>query len=625
MMKTHHAVFTILTILILWNMLIPGYIFSLDMIPPNHFDSSACIYNTYGSTNSNMPFYLTLALTNKIFPFWLIQKALFFLIIFLSFSTMYHLIPTKSRTPKYYAAFLYAINPFVYVRFLAGHLGLLMAYSITPLAVYHILKFAKKPDKKNTLLTALLIALTGILNLHNLFLTLLIFAAIILAKPKKTHIKPALKIITVLLLINAFWLIPATRTSSIDTITQDDIAIFQSRPPLNYNTIFTLASMHGFWRTAYDYPKDHIPFWPLIFIIILYLSVHGYLHTKDTYKNAFAATWLISIIIATGITAEYYKDIYLFLYNNIPFFKGFREPQKFIGLAVLAYAYLGALGINQLLKENLIFKKTIITIILILPFIYSYMMFLGFTGQLISQDYPQDYYETDQYLKNDTTDYNVLVLPWHLYMDFTWNQNKDLRLANPMRAFFGPHMITGDNMEAGGIYTNSKNPRSTYIESILRDKDTTAFGSKIAPMNAKYIILAKEVDYKNYLFLLNQSDLTLIKNTTNLLLFINKNPTTKIYQTDDLKTIHPLDYNQTSANTYTISRPERKYVVLAEPYDPSWTLKKSTKIKNHHLNAFIYKDGAMITNNSIDTLLIGCIISMITIIFILYSLKKSKT
>ncbi|MFH1432376.1 MAG: hypothetical protein ABIG84_04115, partial [archaeon] len=79
----------------------------------------------------------------------------------------------------------------------------------------------------------------------------------------------------------------------------------------------------------------------------------------------------------------------------------------FIGLAVLAYAYLGSLGTERIGKKG--------CILIILPVIYSYMMFFGFSGALPAQDYPADYYGMDAYLSNDKSDFNTLVLPWHQY------------------------------------------------------------------------------------------------------------------------------------------------------------------------------------------------------------------
>ncbi|MFH1432361.1 MAG: hypothetical protein ABIG84_04040 [archaeon] len=590
-MKKHHIIFAALTILIMWGMLAPGYIFSLDMIPPQ-------VYTTHFES-SGAPFYTLLAITNLFLPSQIIQKLLIFLVIFLSLTTMYDLIPAKSATPKYYAALLYAINPFVLDRFLAGHINLLLAYAITPLAVKYILRFKEDP-KKYTTSAALIIAATGILNLHNLFITLTIFIAIMITNPKKTSIIPAIKVIAIILLLNSYWLLQEP-TEKISTITEDDIAVFRSRPALSFNTAFTLAGMHGFWRTTSSPPS----YWPILFIIILFLAVHGYVRTKD---HAFALIWLASLIIAIGITSPYTEPIYRYLYENIFFFKGFREPQKFIGLAALAYAYLGAKGIESIKKNY---------ILLIIPLIYTTGMFT-LSAALPSQDYPEDYYEMDAYLNSDKQDFNTLVLPWHQYMDYSWNKNKDKRLANVARSFFQKPTITGDNMETGRIYSSSNNPRSEYIEQTLKE-NTTSIGKSLARINVKYVMLKKEVDYQKYQeFLQNQTDLTLIKNTTNLLLYVNNNPTYIIYQTDG-DDITPLSYEKISDTHYFIEEPEKKYVVLTDTYDNSWTLGQSKKQQSQPTNIWEYSKDRELKKTTSYT---GYIISIITFIIIMAKDKK---
>jgi len=48
------------------------------------------------------------------------------------------------------------------------------------------------------------------------------------------------------------------------------------------------------------------------------------------------------------------------------------------------------------------------------------------------------------------------------------------------------------------------------------------FGEPISIIGVKYILLTKEVDYKKYFFLFNQSDLELVLETENFYVFKNK-------------------------------------------------------------------------------------------------------
>jgi hypothetical protein len=102
-------------------------------------------------------------------------------------------------------------------------------------------------------------------------------------------------------------------------------------------------------------------------------------------------------------------------------------------------------------------------------------------------------------------------------------------------------------------------------------------GKLISILNIKYVILAKESDYKKYFFLLNQTDLELVKNTKNIFLFKNKNDVSKIYQTDDIDNIDAqkvgLSYEQLNPVRYRLEdNRSKKYVVFAEPFSKDWKL-----------------------------------------------------
>ncbi len=269
-------------------------------------------------------------------------------------------------------------------------------------------------------------------------------------------------------------------------------------------------------------------------------------------------------------------------------------------------------------------NRKIILILMLIPFIYTYSMFFGFSGALPAQDYPYDYYETDQYLADDPGDFNTLILPWHGYMDYAWNRNADKRLANVARSFFTKPAIAGDNMEVGGIYSSSDCPRSHYVESIL-GRNTTGFGKLLVLVNVKYIILKKEVDYKKYLtFLEDQQDLTLVKNTTNLLLYKNQNHVYKIYQADDPagRDAVPLDYEKLSPTRYSISVPDMKYVVFTEPYSESWSLGASSPIEGQVVNVFEHESGGEIRRSAIP-LFAGCLVSLAAFMCLVMSLRKT--
>ena len=112
--------------------------------------------------------------------------------------------------------------------------------------------------------------------------------------------------------INLYWIIPlltAKSSSLVNYISIHDLYVFAPKI-VSFSALFTLASMYGFWRPAYTYAKDYLPFWEILFIVIFFLSIHGFI---SYYKNkkagiyviSFALIWLTGLLFATGITGPF--------------------------------------------------------------------------------------------------------------------------------------------------------------------------------------------------------------------------------------------------------------------------------------------------------------------------------
>jgi len=418
--------------------------------------------------------------------------------------------------------------------------------------------------------------------------------------------------------------------------------------------------MHGFWRGGYLYAKDIIPAWQLLYVFILFLTVYGFVtHKKDKTAQIIGLMGIAGLLLAAGASNQYTGPLFMWLFDHLIFFKGYREPQKFLVLVVLAYSYLGGLGVSSLERD---WKKTgkriyplLIAAALLTPLVYTFPMLFGFWGQLQPTDYPASWYEADKILKADPQEANLLFLPWHQYMDFSWVKNKDKRIANPAQVFFSKPVIQGDNVEAGGIYSTSTNPTSQYIEFLLANKKNyTNLGELLSLVNVKYIAIAKEVDWKNYNFLYNQSDLELIYDSPELALFKNKHPTYKFYSTDSksyisnwsallqaskhtdvLDTIWILDnrtaispsthssveYVRSSQVSYQIGgnsgKPDGKYIVFTSNFNKDWVLNSQQPSANLGLTSYYNMEEGTLSYTRFKLYLIGYLISGISFILLL--------
>ncbi len=652
-----YGLFFLTSLLVLWNLLLPGYILTLDMIFVDKIQLSEHLYGVKNPISSSIPFKILISALNKIFPMWLIQKIVLLSILFFSGVFAYQLCPTN-KIGKFFAGLIYMINPFTFVRFLAGHLLLLIGYMFLPPLIKSLIEFFKEPTKKNIIKTTL--ALTSVSIFLNHFIPVIfgIFFLFLLFNllKKKNRIKPFFIVLITHFILNSYWIFPLITSpkSHLRTMQEwigpEDVTAFASKTAFDFNIIFNLASMHGFWRTGYDYAKFHIPFWHLLFFLIIFLSVHGFLtFYKDKkygiYVKAFVMIFTVSLLLAAGITYKPTASLFNFLFENVPFFRGFREPQKFVALLVLTYSFLGGIGLSSFvnhLKTSKLSAPLVFLIMLSLaaPFIYSYTMFFGFHGQLETVWYPQTWYEANNYLSSDKEEFNVLFLPWHAYMDFRFNPKQ--RIGNPSEGFFSKSIIKGDNAEVGPIYSQSTNPISKYIEFLLFNNEKyDNFGELIKPLNIRYIILAKEVDWNNYLFLKNQTDLEIIMENPDLIVFKNKAETAKIYETDEvinatnweellskktIQKIEPIEYTKKSSVEYILKEsPTKKYIIFTERFSEDWIYNNQKPMSNLGLtNTFTSSDAEKIHFIKFKYCLLGYIISGLTFLGIILYYFNNK-
>lgn len=526
-----------------------GYIFLTDYVFGNYsgFDS-----------NSFYLFSFCIEILSKIFSFAFISR------IFISLSLLVVIIGAKSIVQNFisnkwiiFVVSLFGlINPFVYDRIMYGQIGIVIAYGFLMLGTGYILKTLLKSDNfiKNTVTSSVFFGLSIAFAFHFVFFVGLIILStfILLILNKKISKKQLLiafsVLFSIILVLNInliFTLFGQTKVSSFieSSITTKDLVAFQTSGKYGFDSFWKVLSMSGFWgkdQFRYTDLTKNTFLWNFSFLAIFSISIFGFISSFKYFKNKnikyasymFLSIFIIALILAIGIKAPIAKQISEFLFNYIPFYKGLREPQKWVSVLNIAYLIFISIGINNLLEHKFFYnnKYNKITIILLFAFfaiLRAPNTLFNFNNQLIPKNYPKDWYEIDNLIseKSDCK-YNTLFLPWHMYMNFRFVNEKEINrgiIANPAAIFFKCNTIVGTNMEWGGIYDNSGDERGNDILDNFLKKNGFGGRDVLVKYNIKYIILAKEVDYNNYLSLQALDYLTLIKETPNLYLFEIKN------------------------------------------------------------------------------------------------------
>jgi hypothetical protein len=536
----------IFVVLVLWQMLLPGYILTLDMVSTPKLS----INFGEGSFLNALPLTYCLKFFNILLTGWIIQKimliALFFCLFYLAIN--YLPVPRKYYS-NYWAALFYSVNPFVYERFLAGHWTHLFAYALLPLFIHYLFKFAEKPNWRKSASLFGSLFLISIFSLHFFVMAIFILIIYSVSQLAKSLIDKNLKftenilkfclILGFIFLVScSYWLVPYLfnpNQSIISGFNQQNIEAFRTSGDFRLGTSLNVLALYGIWNenqpwaNYWLWPKDNFIFWAIIasmLLVILALGIFFGLKHRDYRAKTifFLILGILAFIFSCGIGDTIFKPINQWLFGHIFFWRGFRDSQKFSGLIILSYAYFGSLGfyyiINKLQKFRI--AKFAMIVLFALPLLYTYPMLGGFARQLQPVWYPKSWNQVNRLLNQDKSNFKVLFLPWHQYLTLKFNHN--LITANPAKSFFNQPIIQSENMEVNNILTQAAQSKYQKINNLIFNAEklpATSIINQLKANNIKYIIFAQDLitdDNVKYVFL-NSTDLTEIYSSPEIKLF----------------------------------------------------------------------------------------------------------
>jgi hypothetical protein len=467
-----------------------------------------------------------------------------------------------SLTSRISAGVLYTVNPFVFSRIFVGHIDLLIGYALLPFAVLAALRL-QGPVWRYALRVSLWWAgLTAITPHFSWIYGVVVLVVAIVAASTGALRESAVRLavtVTSFFIMSMYLLLPHFVTSLATQNGPSSLALYQTSGDPRFGLFGNVAGLYGFWRLGPGptLPKNLISGWPFLFLAILLVAVTGAWvalrktrtssgdvardfeenagrtpisnllqseapRTSSEPTRAFVTTSLLAVggvgyLLALGSQGPT-GALFRWCYVHVPFFAIMREPQKFLMLLALAYAVFFGWGISHISRVVTSTKATraataALVLGIALPLGYTPTMFNGLSAQIAPSHVPSAYQEANDLMGNGAG--NVLALPWHLYLSYPFTNNRVV--ANLTPSLFNRNVISGDNVEAGGIETQSTSLESKYLAELYsRGSTLKHFGALIAPIGIKYVVLSKTVDWPAYLWLTHQSDLKMILNTSSL-------------------------------------------------------------------------------------------------------------
>jgi len=536
-------IFLILIIVFPW-FLKRGYLFFVDMSWGPHITIPEWTSNWFY-------FWVIIKILNFLIPADFLEKIfiviVFGVVLFGGYKLGQSL--TKIKTISFLSSAFSLFNPFVYDRVMYGQFGVVLGYGFFLAFFAYLIKYYFDLNEKLIFFAGLFAGLSILFSPHFIFFILLVYLVLgtlivinnlNLRGKLFNFIKYSFLFFFIIIVINFNWLYGLfSREGNLkefieQEITEKDFLIFKTRGSNSFEIVKNVFLMSGFWgaeQFRYIPLKEIKPIWSFSFYLILIIIIWGLFSNfkdKEKRKLIFSLIFIffISFVLAIGVALPIFAEITFFLSNYLPFYKGLRESQKWVAVIVTIYNIFFVYGLIELFKKEFINRNENLRIFLLvfltwLIIFQAPLLINGTIEQIKPTNYPSDWNQINELIVEDSNcQKKILFLPWHLYMYFKWIGNI---VVNPAPRFFTCPVIYGENMEFGGIYTQSLKPEQKKVENWLISFGNTDLLSR-NDLNIGYIILAKEADWQKYLWVEKIINLKILKETENL----------KVYKVEEL-------------------------------------------------------------------------------------------
>lgn len=529
-----------LTLVLVGPWLLPGFLFGTDWPGPRHFSFPNTLTN-------DAPLLALLALAAHIVPAELVGKLLIVGTLLVAALGAYRSMPWDGFIPGAVASLVYTVNPFVYGRLHYGQLFLLAAYAVLPWLARSVRQFLVTPSLVRGLFVAAWLVLIGGFDLH-LFLAALVLCGVMgivcgIGKARDRGYlaqlgRGSLVAAAASAAGSAYWLIPFIRGSSPEATTvagigASDIRVYQAVGDPHLGLIPNLLGLYGFWAENIGrFPsfKLFAPVWPIVLVALLMVALVGALSVllprgDDSRRDL--RPWVIGLLIAgaialvldVGAADSRIAVLVSWLDRVFPPYRGMRDSGKWAAILALVYAQLvplGVIAVTAAVKTRVpsgrvrnLAQALVTGLALALPLYYGNGLLFGMHGQLRPSQYPAGWYQADRLLLADPHPGRAVFLPWHQYLALSFVDNTNKVVASPAPSFFSIPVVISPNPEIPGLAAPG-DPDQVAVSGLVIAARAGDWAPILARHNIKYVLLAREVDWRGYSYLSEERGLELV-------------------------------------------------------------------------------------------------------------------
>jgi hypothetical protein len=497
---------------VLWQLLLSGYVLTLDMV----FGPRLDYVGTVGDLVNTAPVWGVLKFLTAVVGGVLTQKILLLGLFFILFYLPLHFLPRiwkgfELKGAEYIGALIFAINPFVYERFLAGHWMVLVGYALLVPLTSYVIEFCSVPSYRSGAYVGGTILLIGAVSTHFLIIGIILVGLVSVVRvmaerDRAQFIRHGLLVAFGVFVISLYWVVPA--------LNNHGAIVYEKFGPEHWEVFKTVGgignvlALKGFWGEReywagqFVMPGTGLPAQVALVGLALLVAAGVWtgLRSKETRKITYGLLGVafIALVFSTGIGDTIFKGFNTWMFEHISFWKGFRDSQKWSGVLALIYTVLGTYGTYFVVSRFTKHRRIVLGLLALIPLVYTPSILFGFSGQLHAVHYPAEWSAVNEIMQKDSpadTPCRALFLPWHQYYTLKFNNN--ILTGNVSRAFFDCDVIHGKNMELGSIESQGGNGEEyEAIETMVTNPAFPTAGTlgTLRGLGIRWIIYTNDVE-----------------------------------------------------------------------------------------------------------------------------------
>jgi len=420
---------------------------------------------------------------------------------------------------------LYVINPFMYDRMISGQLYFVAGCALLPWAAGAVLEMIRDPDRRSVLLVGLWLAVLASVDLHVAGACAVMVAVALAVGHSRRHATAVAGATAVAVAACGYWIPRALLASPAPTVTTYDLGAYASRPG-GWLTFPNLLALGGFWRGEFTTPAQRIPTLLVVFGGIMCVFAFG---ASRLLRSSEHRPWAITlglgatvgVLVSAGMSTPATRSAFRWSVDNVFGFAIYREPQKMLVLLTLAYAVGFAIGIEGIVaaRRKAMARGVVALVAVASVLACGYLMLWGFWGALHLTRYPASWSAADEAMEQQGSEGGALVVPWVPYG--LWSFSDGRIVANPASSFFSRPTLVQDGAGATTAPPDV-DPFRRYLDHVLDDaRRGDRLGDVVAPLDVRFVVWLKEVDWWRYGFLKRQLDLERIYDGDGIEVFEN--------------------------------------------------------------------------------------------------------